>query len=172
MRLALAMALLLVQHTAPQSKAHRFKPMPSMPNEAYVRLTERLTAHPPYLTPERVPDGYKMGRCLLEVKGRRLISGRCAYSISKSGAFEMHGPRQVYAGVDYPKPDVFPEEISTDYFVQIDHELLDGGSEGPGWDAFWNEDKRATHAQSHLGTVVRKGACYTNSEAKICLWKL
>lgn len=104
--------------------------------------------------------------------GKRLISGPCAYTVRRGGEFEMHGPRQVYAGVDYPEPQCFCMAISTDYFVQVDHELLAGGSIGPGWWAHWNgKDKRATHAQAFLGTVTRHGACYSNKKTKICLWK-
>lgn len=171
MRLVAAIMLLLIQAAAAQAAGQRYKPMPSISYEEYERLANQLIKDPPYLTLQRVPERYKMGRCLLVVKARTLISGRCAYQIREGGGFEMHGPRQVYAGVDYPEPEAFFMRISTDYFVQVDHELLDGGEEGPGWDVFWNEDKRATHAQSHLGTMVRQGACYSNAQTKICLWK-
>lgn len=134
-------------------------------------VVERLTRHPPLLTYKRLPEGFRLGRCRLDVRGRTYIYGRCAYSISKGGAFEFHGRNQVFSGVDYRRPEIFSEEISTDYFVQVDHELLDGGETGAGWVANWNEDKRATHAQSSLGNVTKRGACYVNAEARICLWK-
>jgi hypothetical protein len=144
----------------------------------YEEVVEALIRNPPYITAARVPAHYRLGRCLLEVDGRKLISGPCTYQISKDGSFEFHGPRQVFAGLDYPEPKVFAYHISTDYFVQVDRELNDDGSVGHGWTANWNEDKRGTHAQSPFGPVQRKGACYatakayyTGSNVKICLWK-
>jgi len=135
------------------------------------KLMDRLTRNPPYLSSARVPKGLKIGRCLFEVKGKRLIDGKCAYAIRKDGEFEIQGPRQVYPGLDYPDCYVGSFSISTDHFIQVDHELLDGGATGPGWWAHWNEDKRATHAHWFLGSVAKRGACFINSETKICLWK-
>jgi len=168
-------ATLVLNSTALTARADRFPELhpDSDPKvwEQYLKLTEQLAKNPPYLTPDRLPEGYKIGRCLLEVKGRTYVSGKCAYSISKGGEFEFHGPRQVYRGVDFPNPGGGPLDISTDHFVQIDLELNGDGTAGPGWQAFWNEDKRATHAQDYLGPVTRKGACYTNPTTRICLWK-
>jgi len=177
MRSAAAL-LLLVLAGAAHAAPDRNRPTPSMDYERYDRVIHRLLAHPPMLSAARLPKGYRIGRCLFEVDGRTLISGPCSYSIAgrskvapRPGDFEINGPRQVYAGVDYPRPEVYSAQISTDYFVQVDHELLDGGSIGPGWEAHWNEDKAATHAQGELGPVKRKGACYSNARTRICLWK-
>lgn len=151
-------------------------PKPEQINRSkYEAVVEALVRNPPHITAARVPSHYKLGRCLLEVDGRKLISGPCTYQISEDGSFEFHGPRQVFPGVDYSDA-AFPQGISTDYFVQVDRER---NKDVPtGWDAFWNEDKRATHAQAHIGPVKRKGACYTadksyytGSKAQICLWK-
>lgn len=170
----LALTLAGAAHAAPD----RYKPMPSISYERYERLIKRLLAHPPMLSKARLPDGFKIGRCLLVVDGRTLISGPCSYTIAthsdiatQPGDFEFSGPRQVYSGIDYPEPETYSENISTDYFVQVDHALLDDGSIGTGWEAHWNEDKGATHAQSQLGPVTRKGACYSNARTRICLWK-
>jgi hypothetical protein len=141
------------------------------PEEDFERLTGRLQEHPPHLSAARLPPGYKIGRCLFEVRGKRLISGKCAYTIGKDGEFQIDGSRQVYSGIDYPRPDCYCAEISTDHFVQVDHELLDGGGMGPGWWAHWNVDKRATHAEWLLGPVTRARDCYSNKDTKICLWK-
>lgn len=175
-RAVVLLALLLAgaAHAAPD----RNGPTPSMSYERYDRVIHRLLAHPPMLSQARLLKGYKIGRCLFEVDGRTLISGPCSYSITgrshdtpRPGNFEINGPRQVYAGVDYPRPEVYSAQISTDYFVQVDHALLDDGSVGAGWEAHWNENKSATHAQSQLGPVTRKGACYSNARTRICLWK-
>jgi len=112
----------------------------------------------------RLPPDYKWGQCLLEVEGKRYISGRCAYQVSHGGSFEIQGPKQIYSGIDYPEPAVFTGERSTDYFAQVD-------VDPDGAEAFWNADVRATHAQAHLGPVTRRGACWVNAHARICLWK-
>jgi hypothetical protein len=38
-------------------------------------------------------------------------------------------------------------------------------------DGFWNEDEGANHAQTPLGKLTRKGACWQNKTAKVCAWK-
>jgi hypothetical protein len=151
------------------------KSMPHcMPNEQYGRLAERLQKHPPYITPERLPTGMHIGRCLLDVKGKRLISGKCAYSIDKDGSFGINGPRQIYSGIDYPECFQGAQTFTTDYFLYVDwvdQKELDDGSPGPGWEAHWNGEIGSNHADVFLGPVKRHGACYSNSETKICLWR-
>ena len=82
----------------------------------------------------------------------------------------MDGARQVYAGIDFPASLDMADSVSTDYFVQVDHELRDDGSVDSGWEAHWNADKRANHAQASLGPVSKQGACFINASARICLW--
>ena len=145
-----------------------------MPFEQYDRLASRLEKHPPYITPERLPPGMMIGRCLFEVNGKRLISGKCAYSIGKDGSFEINGPRQIYGGIDYPDCFAGAATFTTDYFVQVDWndgKELGDGSPGPGWEAFWNGQIGSNHADSYLRPVVRHCACYSNNQTKICLWK-
>jgi hypothetical protein len=115
-----------------------------------------------------------IGRCLFEVKGKRLISGRCAYSIDKGGSFEISGPRQIYGGIDYPECFQGARTFTTDYFVQVDwldRKELDDGSAGPGWEAHWNGQIGSNHAEAFLGSMKGQGACFSNSQAKICLWR-
>lgn len=141
--------------------------------DAYDARIKALIANPPLQTAERVPDGYKLGRCLLKVDGKRLISGPCVYVIGEGGSFQFHGSHQVHVGIDYPDINCHLCEISTDYFVDVDRFNDDPDPEtGTPWYAHWNEDKRATHAQSYLGPVVRDGACYSNARTRICLWKV
>lgn len=113
----------------------------------------------------RLPEGFKWGRCLLEVDSKTYISGRCSYHLSMNGDFEIHGPKQVWGGIDYPKTQAFSGERSEDYFAQVNMND-DGTAEGA-----WNWDKRATHAHTHLGTLERKGACWVNRKARACVWK-
>jgi hypothetical protein len=134
-------------------------------------LFTRLEKDPPYLTPERLPPGYKIGRCLFVVRGKRIIDGKCAYAIGKGGEFQIEGPRQIYAGIDYPECFEGAATFSTDYAVQVSHPLLDGLSTGSGWVADWNEIKAANHLEWSLGPVRRRGPCYSNRQTKICLWK-
>jgi hypothetical protein len=112
----------------------------------------------------RLWPGFQWGRCLLEVDGRAYISGRCAYLIEAGGSFEIHGPRQIYSGIDYPRPEIYAGERSNDYFALVEIE----GRSGHG---HWNEDPRATHGYGDLGTLTRRGACWVNARARICLWR-
>jgi hypothetical protein len=172
MRCALAVALLSSPTLADAAGAPRHKRMPHcMEFEQADPLFRRLENNPPYLTPERLPAHLKIGRCLFVVRGKRIIDGKCAYGIGKGGEFEIQGPRQIYRGVDYPECFEGAAAFSTDHFVQVTHPLLDDLSQGAGWVADWNEDKGANYAQWQLGPVTRHGACFSNSETKICLWK-
>ena len=169
-------AILLMCSPALASGADKLhhKSMPAcMDGEQYGRLAERLQKHPPSITPARLPPGMHIGRCLLEVNGRRLISAKCAYEIEKDGSFGIDGPRQIYGGIDYPDCFQGAATFTTDYFAYvdwIDRKEMDDGSPGPGWEATWNETIGSNHAGGFLGPVVRHGACYSNDKAKICLW--
>jgi hypothetical protein len=112
----------------------------------------------------RLPAGYAWGKCVLKVDGKTYISGRCAYSMQRGGSLEINGPHQVYAGIDYPETDMGALAQSRDYFAYVD-------VEGRSGDGFWNADRLATHAQAHLGTLERRGACWINERAEICLWR-
>jgi hypothetical protein len=175
MRVLMSLLLLSGVVSGDAFGASRHRKMPHcMSNEAWNRLAGQLEKHPPYITPARLPRGSKIGRCLLVVKGKRLIDGNCAYSIEKDGSFGFDGPRQIYPGIDYPECFTGAATFTTDYFVQVDwvnREELDDGSPGPGWEASWNGAIGSNHAEAFLGSVRRHGSCYANSEAKICLWR-
>lgn len=112
----------------------------------------------------RLPPDFRWGRCLLEVEGKQYIQGRCAYHIGSGGLLEIHGPQQVWSGIDYPEPEIFSSEISTDYFAQIDVQ----GDEAEG---LWNGNPEATHAHRYLGRLTRRGACWVSSKARVCAWE-
>lgn len=114
-------------------------------------------------TYRKIP-GYKWGRCLLEVNGKAYISGACTYQTYSGGGFMINGPRQIFPGVDYPRPRYQTGQRSADYFAQVNIEGRTG-------EAYWNEQRRATHAHSNLGTVRRDGACWVNARTRICVWK-
>ena len=113
----------------------------------------------------RLWPGFHWGRCLLEIDHHPYIAGRCAYYIGQGGSFEIHGPRQIYSGIDYPRPEIYSGERSADYFAQVDV-----GADGRG-DGLWNADIQATHAHSELGTLTRQGACWVNARVRVCLWR-
>jgi hypothetical protein len=112
----------------------------------------------------RLPAGYRWGRCLLEVDGKTLISGRCAYSIEKGGDFWIAGPRQVYRGLDYPVPEIMAGEVSRDYWAHVykdDH----------GWTGYGNTDVPSVHGDRVYEVLQRKGACFAGVQVHVCLWR-
>jgi hypothetical protein len=156
----------------PADPAERGKMPHCMSFERYDRLARRLEAHPPFITPARLPQGMHIGRCLFEMNGKRLISGACAYRKTKTD-LEIDGPHQIYSGIDYPDCFVGAQAFSTDYFVNVSwsaDERLDDGARGPGWQASWNETPAGNYAQAALGTVVHRGHCYSNARTRICMW--
>ena len=175
MRYLLVILLMCAPGLANAAEKLRHKSMPPcMPDEQYTRLADRLAKHPPYITPERLPPGSKIGRCLFTVKGKRLVDDKCAYNVDKDGSIGFDGPRQIYGGIDYPECFQGAATFTTDYFVQVDwvdQKELDDGSPGPGWEAHWNGVIGSNHGDAFLGPVVRKGACFSNRETKICLWR-
>ncbi len=88
----------------------------------------------------------KPGRCLLQVDGKKYISGACRIDIQKGGSFQIY---------DLKKHGYFA-------YVDVDGNTAEG---------YWNEDPMATHAQSPLGTLARDGACWQNERAKVCAWR-
>jgi len=84
--------------------------------------------------------------CLLIVKGRTYLDGRCEYESDPDGSFRMFGK---------------------DYFVYLNvHEKNLG-------DASWNADPKSTHAHNRIGEVRRDGACWVmNRDTRICAWRL
>jgi hypothetical protein len=112
----------------------------------------------------RLPDGYRWGRCLLHVDGKTLISGRCAYSIERGGGFYIAGPRQVYRGLDYPVPEIAAGEVSRDYWARVyrDHH---------GWTGYGNRDMTSVHGERTYDVLQRKGACFSDEQVRVCLWK-
>ena len=92
------------------------------------------------------PSTSKPGRCLLEVDGKKYISGSCRVDLAKGGSFQVY---------DLKKRGYFA-------YVNVSGNSAEG---------YWNEDPRATHAQSPLGTLTRDGACWQNERAKVCAWR-
>ena len=91
-----------------------------------------------------------IGKCLLEVLGRRYIDGRCSILMDSDGSFQI--------GTSENEP--------LTYFATVTIVGKDVG------DAHWNEESGASHAHTSLGTLHRNGACWENGMAKICAARL
>ena len=79
--------------------------------------------------------------CELTVSGKTYIKGVCQFRPTMGGGFQIQGG---------------------DYFADV-------SIVGPGvGEASWNENPLSTHAQSPLGAVERKGACWVGAKATIC----
>lgn len=139
--------------------------MPPMSRANEDRLVRNLVAHPPMITQARLPKGAKIGKCLLVVGGRIRISGTCAYTIAKGGAFHIGGPRQIYDGIDYPTANFGYEQVSTDYWADVFKD--DQGH----WTGYGNSDVRSTHGDGDWGTLQRAGGCYASDQVRVCLWR-
>jgi hypothetical protein len=113
----------------------------------------------------RLPAGYHWGRCLLIVRGQTRISGSCGYQINKGGAFQVNGPHQIYEGIDFPVAEYGYQQQSNDYWADVWQE-----SDGT-WMGYGNSDIRGTHGDYPWEKLRREGACYVNSDVRICLWR-
>ena len=112
-----------------------------------------------------MPDGYKIGRCLLIVKGQTRISGKCAYSITKGGELSIEGPRQIYDGIDYPKAEGMAAMLSTDYWAEV---FKDEG----GWTGYGNNIVSSVHgADFEQWKLRRLGACFVGPQVRVCVWR-
>jgi len=111
-----------------------------------------------------LPAGHHWGRCLLVEQGETRISGPCIYELERDGGFHIDGPRQVFGGIDYPRPEITAEEQSNDYWANVFRE--DGG-----WTGYGNPDIRSVHGDMQFGSLRREGACFANAHARICLWR-
>lgn len=129
-------------------------------------LAIAFSVSPSHAQPQhRLPSGYKWGRCLLVVQGETRISGRCSYQIEQGGDFNIQGPHQVFAGIDYPDTHSGAGEMSKDYWAVV---YKDGDS----WAGYANGDVRDTHGEGKdWGELHREGACYVGNEVKVCLWR-
>ena len=90
------------------------------------------------------------GRCLISVDGRTFLKGQCNIEIRPGGSFTV--------GVG--------DQLRSEYFAYVNPE---GGSNTA--QGYWNGRDADRHAGSNLGTLKRKGACWSNSHAKVCAWR-
>ncbi|PBC10733.1 hypothetical protein CK230_07695 [Mesorhizobium sp. WSM3859] len=128
-----------------------------------IGLAIAFSVSPSQAAQHRLPSGYKWGRCLLVVHGETRISGKCSYQIEQGGDFNIQGPKQVFAGIDYPDPHSGAGEMSKDYWAVV---YKDGDS----WAGYSNADIEATHGGERWEDLRREGACYAGKDVRICLW--
>ena len=103
-----------------------------MPTEAAVR--------------HRLPEGQKWGRCLLIVRGKTRISGKCSYKMHKDGEFHIDGPRQVFDGIDFPHSEIMAGQFSKDYWANVWREH-----------GVWSVSANATIEEVHEPFLILQG---------------
>ncbi len=89
------------------------------------------------------------GRCLLEVQQKQYLNGPCPLVLEADGGFTIGAS----------------EKRSLEYFAIVS---ITGKNTAEG---FWNEERGATHAHTNLGKLTRNGACWQNTQTKVCAWK-
>jgi hypothetical protein len=92
-----------------------------------------------------------IGKCLLEVDGRRYLDGPCNIVMQRDGSFEI--------GTG--------ERKRAQYFAVV---FLSKDTPGlaEGW---WNGRDGESHAHTPLGNLSRQGGCWTNARVKVCAWR-
>ncbi len=88
------------------------------------------------------------GECLISVGGRTYLDGPCRITLYPGGGFQAGGRGR---GA---------------YFATVDIDSASGGAT-----SFWNGVDAESHAHDPLGTVVRQGGCWVNSNARVCAWR-
>lgn len=91
------------------------------------------------------------GRCLIAVRGKTYLKGLCNIEIRAGGNFTV--------GVG--------EKSRSEYFAYVNPEGDPDRAQG-----YWNGRDAEINAGSDLGTLKRKGACWSNRHAKVCAWRL
>ncbi|BAU89385.1 hypothetical protein MPPM_0780 [Methylorubrum populi] len=90
----------------------------------------------------------KQARCLIEVDGKAFTFGQCNADREKDGSLSV-------GTGDASRSPIFAIVNATD---------------GASAEGYWNEEPRASHAQSPLGTMRKSGGCWVNEWAKVCAW--
>ena len=90
------------------------------------------------------------GRCLITVKRHTYLKGRCDINIQSGGSFTV--------GVG--------EQSRSKHFAYVTLDSEPGKASG-----YWNGTEGDDHAHEALGSLKRRGACWSNSSAKVCAWQ-
>jgi len=89
-------------------------------------------------------------RCLLQVDGKTYMTGRCQYWVSKEGDVMITGRSKLY-------PRLGPFKQGNVVWADPDVE------------AAWNGPFVERHAHDSLGKVTKRGDCWVNDYAKVCV---
>lgn len=85
----------------------------------------------------------RQAMCKFVVDGKTIINGRCSFESDPDGSFRMWDRKHtVYLNVD-----------------------------GNSAEASWNKIPGSFHADSPVGVLTRKGACWVNAKTEICARK-
>jgi hypothetical protein len=96
-------------------------------------------------------DGFaRSGKCLLKVDGRTYLDAICNIERSEDGSFSI--------GTG--------ERSRSKYFAAVTVEPGAGRATG-----VWNGVTAESHAHEDLGTLTRRGACWSNARATVCAWR-
>ncbi|WP_425228545.1 hypothetical protein [Sphingomonas sp.] len=90
----------------------------------------------------------RTGTCRLTVGGKRYIDGQCSYLRRANGGFIVEGPHTSYE-------DGFAAALSLRDQITT---------------AFWNGPNHDPDGDLPLGTMTRRGACWSNTDNELCLW--
>jgi hypothetical protein len=112
-------------------------------------------------------------KCVITIKGKTWVSGPCKYEDLGDGSFMLSDPKMVI-GCDVNNDNkrdasddcAVAEEKMFKKGVFVYVNIIEPGKA----DGSWNEGQYL-HAQTNLGTLTRKGACWSNKTAKICAYK-
>lgn len=88
------------------------------------------------------------GKCILRVDGKTYLNGACDISLIGGGSFIVS-----------TMPNINPS-----YFAYVN---LDSTTPGSATGS-WNGKEAESHAHDTLGTLTRKGACWSNARATVC----
>ena len=125
------------------SKSSRAEKSDDVAHDATQQATTGVSAASDY------KDGGFMGRCLLEVGGRKYIDGQCPISMSLDGGFSIGAS----------------ESVPITFFASV---RITGKGMAEG---HWNEEEGASHAHTPLGELRFDRGCWQNETAKVCAWK-
>jgi hypothetical protein len=91
------------------------------------------------------------GRCLIAVDRHVFLKGRCNIEVQAGGSFTV--------GVS--------DKERSEYFAYVNLDAVSRTARG-----YWNGVEGESHADTDLGSLKRKGGCWSNKRAKICAWRL
>lgn len=98
------------------------------------------------LSPIRDANAF-IGRCVLQVDRHYYLNGPCNIEFLGDGSFSIG------AG----------ERSRSKYFAYVNVDKSTGKASG-----YWNGEYGESHAHEDLGELVREGACWANTRARVC----